>query len=199
MVAAHEIRVMTADDVDAVAAAMARAFADDPLQVWVLPDAATRVQVLQQLFSWQSRAGIGNGNSYTDGSRSVGVFWSPPRAALSTAEQLPKEGRLRDLLGDGVERLQLAMDTMTAAHPHEAHWYLEGVGTDPPRQGGGLASAALAPILDKCDAEGTPAYLESTKEQNVPFYEHHGFTITGTIDVPGGGPRMWAMWRAPRV
>jgi hypothetical protein len=34
-------------------------------------------------------------------------------------------------------------------------------------------------------------------ERNVRFYERRGFRVTGTIDVPLGGPRLWAMWRDP--
>jgi GNAT superfamily N-acetyltransferase len=72
------------------------------------------------------------------------------------------------------------------------------LGTDPPRQGEGRASAAVRPILDVCDRDGIPAYLEATKERNVPFYERRGFRVTGTIDVPAGGPRLWTMWRDPQ-
>ncbi len=52
-------------------------------------------------------------------------------------------------------------------------------------------------MLARCDAQGIPAYLESTKERNVEFYEHHGFAVTGTIDVPTDGPTLWTMWREP--
>ena len=66
-------------------------------------------------------------------------------------------------------------------------------------------SAAIAEILGlsglNClcvDAEHAPAYLESTKPENVPYYQRFGFTVTGEIVLPDGGPTMWAMWRPPR-
>ena len=90
-----------------------------------------------------------------------------------------------------------AMHAMHAVHPTEPHWYLQGLGTAPSRQCEGLASAALEPVLTRCDERGVPAYLESTKERNVTFYEHHGWRVTGTIDLPDAGPRLWAMWRDP--
>jgi hypothetical protein len=52
-------------------------------------------------------------------------------------------------------------------------------------------------MLDRCDAEHVPAYLETGTERNVSFYERHGFKVRDMIDLPRG-PRMWLMWREPR-
>jgi hypothetical protein len=57
----------------------------------------------------------------------------------------------------------------------------------------------LQQVLTSCDEEGVPAYLESSKEQNVPYYRHHGFEVTGAFDVAPDGPRLWGMWREPRT
>jgi hypothetical protein len=42
-----------------------------------------------------------------------------------------------------------------------------------------------------------PAYLESSKEINVPLYERNGFKVTEQMTVPNGGPPIWLMWRDP--
>jgi len=187
---------MVIDDVPTVSAALARAFFDDPLQTWLLPDDATRLDILRRLFALQSRGSVPDGNSFTDESRSVAAFWLPPGVTTPRPETIPDTGPMRDLLGDGLDRLKVAMAAMLGTHPTEPHWYLEGLGTDPTAQGRGLAVAALAPILTRCDVDGMPVYLESTKEQNIGFYENRRFRVTGTIEIPDG-PRLWAMWREP--
>ena len=77
------------------------------------------------------------------------------------------------------------------------HYYLSVLGTDPDQQGGGVGSALLGPVLDRCDADGIAAYLESSKESNVDFYIRHGFSVTDRIDLPDDGPALWFMWREP--
>ena len=190
------VRLMTVDDVKPVAAMMARAFYDDPLQVWVVPDDETRLDTLCRLFTAETEVGEPQ-DAYTDTARASAAFWLAPGTTFVPATTSGNIDALKQLLADGFDRMKFAMDAMVAAHPSTTHWYLEGLGTDPTRQREGRASATMRPILDVCDRDGIPAYLEATKERNVPFYERRGFRVTGTIDVPGGGPRLWTMWRDP--
>jgi len=190
---------MTVDDCPAVAKAQARAFFDDPLQSWALPDASTRLSILEQVFALMSRySSLPRGESYVDESRSTAAFWVPPGAFEPDAEGAAAMAPILDLIGDANDRFRAAEDTMRANRPSEAHFYLQGLGTDPPRQGEGLASAAMQPVLDRCDAERIPAYLESTKERNVGFYQGHGFEVVGCTPIPLAGPSLWLMWRMPR-
>ncbi len=41
-------------------------------------------------------------------------------------------------------------------HPHEPHWYLALLATDPTAQGRGFGSALLRPVLAECDEQGDP-------------------------------------------
>ena len=47
-------------------------------------------------------------------------------------------------------------------------------------------------------AEDVGAYLESSKETNVPYYRHFGFEVREEVDHRRGGPRQWSMWRDPQ-
>jgi ribosomal protein S18 acetylase RimI-like enzyme len=194
-----EIRKMTAADVDVIAAVMARAFFDDPLQLWLFPDAQARLDTLHRMFALQIRYGsVPFGESYTDATRSCAAFWLPPGHWQPDESSMDGMQPLTEIVGAAMGRLQATYQAMVLAHPAEPHFYLSGVGTDPPRQGIGLASAVLAPVLTRCDQDGVGAYLESTKERNIRFYEHHGFRVTGTITPAPDGPPMWCMWREPR-
>ena len=96
-----------------------------------------------------------------------------------------------------IVRSARAVREIERRHPAEPHLYLSVLGTDPERQGGGIGSALLAPVLERCDAGGVAAYLESSKESNVGFYARHGFEVTERMELPDGPP-LWLMWRDPR-
>jgi ribosomal protein S18 acetylase RimI-like enzyme len=197
--AQHQIRRMTVDDCPAIARVQARAFFDDPLQMWALPDASTRLSILERVFELLSRySSVPRGESYTDASLATAAFWVPPGPYVLDREAAEAMAPMLDMLGDANERFRAAEDVMREHRPTELHFYLQGLGTDPPRQGEGLATAVMQPVLDRCDAEGIPAYLESTKERNVGFYESHGFAVTGREQIARGGPQLWLMWRTPK-
>jgi ribosomal protein S18 acetylase RimI-like enzyme len=84
-------------------------------------------------------------------------------------------------------------------HPKEPHWYLFTLGTAPERQGKGVGSALLGSMLAHVDEEGQPAFLESSKERNIPLYARFGFEVFDKVAPKWGSPPVWRMWREPRV
>jgi GNAT superfamily N-acetyltransferase len=138
------------------------------------------------------------GETYTDDTRSVGAMWAPPGRWLVEPEIAAQLEPMSEIVADRLPWLRRCWEAITNVHPSAPHFYLSGLGTDPPRQRQGLGSAALAPVLARCDAEGIPAYLESTKERNIGFYEHHGFTVKDELMIPLDGPKLWTMWREPQ-
>jgi hypothetical protein len=51
-------------------------------------------------------------------------------------------------------------------------------------------------MLARVDANGMPAYPESSNERNIALYGRHGFEVTEEVTIPNG-PRVWPMWRDP--
>ena len=51
--------------------------------------------------------------------------------------------------------------------------------------------------LARCDADGIPAYLESSNPRNIGLYQRHGFEVRSPIQV-GSSPEVVPMLRLPR-
>jgi len=71
------------------------------------------------------------------------------------------------------------------------------VGVDPIAQGRGYGALLMRHAAHRFDAEGVPAYLESSNPRNISLYLRHGFEILGTIQV-GDSPTVTPMLRRPR-
>ncbi len=98
-------------------------------------------------------------------------------------------------------RFMKALDFVEKIHHEKAtepHHYLMVLGVDPPRQGQGVGSTLMAPVLARADASGLACYLETNKEINVKLYRKHGFEVVYEGHLPDGGPQLWTMKRPPR-
>jgi len=195
-----EVRIATAGDLPTVAESLRRAFWDDPIMRYLLPDGVRgREQRLAGLMRMEAKPAIAEGTVYTTAEGDAAAIWKAPGTwKLGGMELLKQSPQALSILRAGLLRGLSALSFIEKKHPTEPHWYLAVLGTVPEAQGKGKGSALLRPVLDRCDEEGLPAYLESSKEQNVPFYERHGFAVTEVVSLPKGGPQGWLMWRDPR-
>jgi GNAT superfamily N-acetyltransferase len=191
------------DDVGELSRTLARAFYDDPVMVWLLPDEKPRTAQLYRVFATMTRhhhLARGGVEVACDGPDiGAAALWDPPNEWQETRwAQLAMTPTFIRVFGAHSMRGRPVQELMKRVHPEEPHWYLAAIGSDPTVRGKGFGQALMRSRLDRCDAEYCPAYLESTKPENVPYYERFGFTVTRELVLPDGGPTMWAMWRAPR-
>jgi GNAT superfamily N-acetyltransferase len=174
---------------------LARAFYDDPALTWIFPRHNRRLAQAERFWSVRLRYMAPQEEIYVTDDLSAAAAWTlPGRWHVSLGET----GELaRMMLNPRLPMLFRGLQRLEHAHPHEPHsFYLSVLGTDPPRQGNGLGSALLEPVLEMCDREGVPAYLESSKERNIDFYSRFGFRVSEEVQLPRG-PKMWPMWRDP--
>ncbi|MGK2948612.1 MAG: GNAT family N-acetyltransferase [Acidimicrobiales bacterium] len=197
-------RLATLADREVVARIAASGFYDDPVLSWVLRDDARRLDQLLVVFGGLVDDTLPDRGTIHLVAGASAAFWRNPgfehhRTASDRLEDAAANGGGADLGPfemEELERFGVLGDVMKEHHPHEEHWYLNVVGTLPERQGRGLGSAVLRPVLEHCDAEGVPAYLESTNPRNRSLYVRHGFVVSKEIPLPDG-PTMAAMWRDP--
>ena len=81
--------------------------------------------------------------------------------------------------------------------PGKPHWHLSSVCVLPEKQGQGIGSRLIRPVLARADTTGTPCYLETQTEANVAFYRRRGFEVMRATPVLDSGLTVWTMLREP--
>ncbi len=185
-------------DADALARTMARAFQDDPFVSYLVPGDEARRRHLPRLFRLLFNLGRRYNSSDVTERVEAAALWRPPDAWHVPYWQYVTNGpTFLRVFGTNTMRVIAAMDRMERIHPREPHWYLQSIGTDPDFQGKGYGGVLMRYRLAQVDAARLPAYLESSKESNIPIYRSFGFEVTGEIRLPQG-PTLYPMWRQPR-
>ncbi|HEU5348131.1 MAG TPA: GNAT family N-acetyltransferase [Ktedonobacterales bacterium] len=194
------IRVGMADTRRA-AETLARAFQDDPLMRYVMPDGDERHRLLPWLIGLNVRYGCRYGEVYATRGYTGCAVWLPPGQTRMTLWRMMRAGMLVAPLRMRwpiLRRLALAGNHAAALHERCApgpHWYLSQLGVEPSQQRQGIASRLLRPMLARIDATALPCYLETENPANVAFYQRHGFRVVAEQAWPGGEPGIWAMLR----
>jgi GNAT superfamily N-acetyltransferase len=197
-----DVREVGSDESATVSALLGAAFETDPVVRWLVRGRVARKQRRQRLFELELDSYIfPKGHVWVAGD---GPDLAGACLALPPGEwQMPQAVSLADARHWlGVFKMQLPAAVKTQAfmaehHPSEPHWYIRYLGVAPERQGQGIGTELLKPVLERCDAKWLPAYLEASSERNAALYERLGFVHTEKLKLPDGGPPMWAMRRPP--
>jgi ribosomal protein S18 acetylase RimI-like enzyme len=193
-----EVVRLRAEQIPEAAAVLARAFQDDPAWSWVVPDPTRRAKTLPPLF----RVGFEliQAEIWTTPAPLLGCArWMPPgrpgvnvgaavRAAFATPLRL--RGGTSRFLAYG-----RAVDNLRRAAVPVPHWYLAGIGVEPSARRRGIGSALMAPGIEAAERDGVPCALLTNAEENLAFYEAHGFVTMLEGETPRGGPHAWMMVR----
>lgn len=182
-----------------MAAQLARTFLDDPVTSHIFRNEARREAGLRAYFRTQIKDDyLPFGGCYTAEGSAGAAIWAPAGKPLQAGwrgimTMLP----VLPYVYANMPRTLRLLAMVEKKHPRVPHWYLASLGTAVDQQGRGIGGALMRPVLEHCDAEGIPCYLESSKERNVPFYRRHGFEVVEELRVPDDGPLLWTMWREP--
>lgn len=194
-----DVRQATTADAKLVASILGSAFERDPVFSWLTP-ARNRRQRLERFFDALARSTMGSrGEVFVTGDGNGAAVWLPPGGwSVPPAEIVKETPTFLRTFGRRLPRMAASLLLIEKKHPTDVpHWYLEFLGTRREVQRKGVGTTVITSMLDRCDDEGLPAYLEASSTENVPFYRRHGFDVTEEIKLPRG-PSVWAMWREPR-
>jgi ribosomal protein S18 acetylase RimI-like enzyme len=168
-------------------------FAADPMTRWVWPDSSEYLRVMPRFVKAFGGRAFEHGTADITEGACAAALWLPPGVEADEAEMgAVMEGALRPEIAEDIGAV---LKGMAEYHPHEPHWYLPLIATDPNWTGQGLGTLLMKHALRRCDEQGIAAYLESSNPRNISLYQRHGFKIIGKIQ-SGSSPVLTPMLRA---
>ena len=188
-----EILTVPSSEASRAVAALTSGFIADPFVRWIYPEAHGYLESFPKLVYLLSAPAFEHGTAYAADDYSGAALWLSPG-------KTPDEEAIGKLIEETVrseirEDLYSVLAQMDTYHPDDAPcWYLPFIGVDVARQGRGLGSALMKHAPERCDEDGTQAYLESSNPANISLYERHGFQVMGRIDA-GSAPPIHPMRR----
>ena len=160
----------------ALAAVLARAFIDDPIVTWPLPDAADDLEDrVRSMFTWAYEDLAELGMVWeTAGGDGVAVWVPPGGHELMIATDRAVRERLATLTLDDGERYDVMWDWIEAQLPDEPHWFLDALAVEAGRRSQGIGSALVWWGLGRAAADGVPAALETGRRATVTYTSGSG-------------------------
>jgi GNAT superfamily N-acetyltransferase len=198
-----DVRLAEQRDVPRIAATLTIALADSRWTRWALPDDG-RMQRLTRLHELDAaHRGVATKTAWVTDDVTAVAVWEPPPDAENTAA-LPADVRaaldreLPYLAADRAPGVRKTATLVAAARPAEPHWWLLHLGVRPTSRRRGLAAAVLAPVLVRCDTEGTLAGAAVVSWANVRFLRGFGFEVTLETRTTDDELPLWVLVRQPQ-
>lgn len=173
-----KIRAATENEVEETIHALVIGFSSDPVARWSWPEPLSYVKGMANFARAYGGKAFKHESAYVCDGFAGAALWLPP-------EVQPDEAAMQAVV-DTVdpacqEDLATALEKLEDFHPDEPYWTLPLIAVDVAHQGRGLGGMLMKHALQRCDTDGTPAYLESSNPMNISLYERHGFEIVGEV------------------
>jgi len=173
---------------------LAEAYTEDPIHLWAMPRAATRLADATMFFTFYLRRMRPH---------SWDVFATADRTAVVVTSLVrkgegayPKEVRRLPPLVRTLSRVNDYFQWIETFRPDVDHRHSEFLGALPTaRRGAGFF--LLANVLKIFDREGLPVWTWSSNRLNLPFYRRLGFEIGTELRRDGDAPPVTVIWRPP--
>lgn len=198
---ALEVGALRPEQSAAAAEALARAFHDDPMMAYLVPDEDRRRRMLPAYFrSVVELAGRrGSLNVATRGSKVEGALIAMPPGTYPLPV-LPQLTQFRTMIASGptaILRNFRDLPPIDARRPKVSYWYVMYLGVRPESQGKRCGATLLSHALSRADGERLPSYLVTMKQANVDYYQRFGFGVREELRMGKHGPATWTLFREP--
>ncbi len=184
-------------DADHIADITADAFRDDPFNRWLVG----KFSGIHAVFRTFARTVYTTrGYSYRLGDEGAAMWMMPGGSSDVPLAAIPGLAWtvIAKTTPGAIKRFKHTIPAMEQNHPGFPHAYLFTIAVRPRAQGKGLGRKLIQPVLDACDREAVPAYLENSNPDNSGFYGACGFERTTMIHPTPDAEPLEAMLRRPR-
>ena len=183
---------------------ISRAFHDDPLYSYIIPDESERIKFFPYIFKAYIWYCLQFGEVYATSHNLEGIaLWLPSEFSYITPERSKECGDevFFYMLGKkNLERLSVT------SHPNEIHEqlikephiYLMVIAVEPKFQSKGFGKKLLLPMLEHLDKHNLKCYLDTNKKSNIPYYQNFGFDTLKEFKIRNTGITNWSMLRVPK-
>ena len=200
----NELYRLTEDQVKPASKILSKAFYDDPISVYLIPDISERKAKLKHVYEYVIRYDILYGEVYATSPNLEGIAgWLHSENAYKTVKRQIKSGGPKVISELGMEfykkskHIEEFTNLIHKKNTPFKHWYLDQFGVDPNFQGKGHAGVLLKAMFTRSEQERLPIYVATHKEKNVAIYQHYGFKILEDIIIPDTDIRQFAMLKEP--
>ena len=158
---------------------------------------APHTDAWREYFQIGVEVGFARGEVWTtDALSGACIFFAPGRWQVSMWQELKAAWRIARATSMATTLdIRRVFHLLEDAQPRQSHCYLLAIGVTASQRNRGLGAALMRPMLDRCQEEQAPAYLENTDPNNKRFYERFGFQLTRSLSLPNGTPPIDLMWR----
>jgi len=183
------------DEIETVARVLAEAYQKDPVLLWAMPRASTRLTDATFFFGFSLRRLRSN---------NLEVFATPDRSAVAVMST-----RSKKIIQPRKPALPLKTHAKTesptasffqwieAFRPEGEHKYLEFIGCLPSLSSRGQGSLLLRSILARTDRQGMSVWSWSSNPRNLNFYRRLGFEVGSQLQRDAVSPPIIPLWRPP--
>jgi len=201
MAAPNAPRALQPQELGLAANVLANAFSDDPIFQFILGERPDMEKRLNHLFRDAAEAELRKSThlvEIVDSGNAVALWHEVDDWETSPVALLRSVPSVLKAFGTRLPRALRVLTSAEKVHPAEPHRHLMYIGTHKQHKGEGLGSTLLGSMLERCDDEGIPTYLESTNPANDAWYARFGYQSRGPVPLPKGAPVLTAMWRDAR-
>jgi len=169
-------------EIPEVSASLARAFQQEDLIAWLVPEVQLRATFLSRLFRLLVEQHVPDGDVFHDEAHSGAVI-----ARSSTVQLDQRIDDFADLRASLSERSRQRLDhvdhLVRLARPHWEHYYFAFCGVLPTAAGTGLGTALIQACLSTEAAQRLPGYAEASNMAGVTLMCRNGFTVAESMPI----------------